>query len=485
MGASRGGTRFPERPRAGGARGEAGALMMFVLMAMLLVAAITVSAIQIIGADVLGGVRELEADQVYNIAQAGVHYGIGQLQQPNGASTGDHYAGETKTITSGSTTLGTATITVNCVDTTSSNGWAPPCSSSAYPGYRRIIAKGTLPVSGPSRTIVAVVQGTSSGGGSGSWSTAVCGLSTVKSHVDVADAQTTFYGDIVSNGSINMNPSGSSGNISILGDPGSPPNYTGKLSAVGSVTCTSPCSAAGGLFPGQTGPVCSAPTVPAPGYVPGSTPVTVASGTTYTIPSTGGSFSDITLSAGPCAGASPFTTLAIQTSTTDSTATTVVQLNSLTMVQCTRLMVLGVGKVDLRIGASTGMSLSVGYIQKQNVHFGVLSTDTLSTPAPVAASQLTVWVNSNATNTGGDCTNPPPCAVYLTASGSGTIVVPNGTAGLLDHNPTTNPFYGAVLAHDVILYGQGALTSDTSGLSGLGGSATYSNFNTLMSWKDQ
>jgi len=133
------------------APGESGVIMMFVLMTVLIIGAVTLTVIQLISADVAGGQRELQAEQVFNIAQAGVHYAIGKLQLSSAAS----YTGETITITSGSTTLGTATITVNCIDT----GTAPPCAT-AYAGYRRIISVGALPVTGPSRTIVAVVQAT-------------------------------------------------------------------------------------------------------------------------------------------------------------------------------------------------------------------------------------------------------------------------------------------------------------------------------------
>ena len=108
------------RHRLGMIGNERGAVMMFVLMAMILVGAITVSAMQVIGSDVGGGVEGLEADQVFNIANAGLHYAIGKMQL-SGAST---YAGETRNITNGSTTLGTATITVSCIDT----GAAPPCT---------------------------------------------------------------------------------------------------------------------------------------------------------------------------------------------------------------------------------------------------------------------------------------------------------------------------------------------------------------------
>jgi hypothetical protein len=61
-----------------------------------------------INAGLGGGVRELQAEQVYNIAQSGFHYAIGKLQLSGAAS----YAGETITITSGSTTLERPTIIV-------------------------------------------------------------------------------------------------------------------------------------------------------------------------------------------------------------------------------------------------------------------------------------------------------------------------------------------------------------------------------------
>src|SRR5207302_3100513 len=106
MGTFRGARGNPMRQGAGATGGERGATMMFVLMAMILVGAITVSAMQVIGSDVGGGIEELQADQVFNIANAGVHYAIGKMQLA-GAGT---YAGETYNVTNGSTTLGSATI---------------------------------------------------------------------------------------------------------------------------------------------------------------------------------------------------------------------------------------------------------------------------------------------------------------------------------------------------------------------------------------
>ena len=52
---------------------------------------------------------------MFNIAQAGAHYVIGKLQL---TGTLQSYAGETSLpISNGSTTLGTAVVTVSCIDT--------------------------------------------------------------------------------------------------------------------------------------------------------------------------------------------------------------------------------------------------------------------------------------------------------------------------------------------------------------------------------
>src|SRR5437016_13658654 len=102
--------------------------MSFALLAVALIGAITIPVTQVLSSEVGGGVESLEADQVFNVAQAGVHYGIGKLQ----LATAITYTGVTRTITTGSTTLGTATITVHCVDTTSDNNWNPASASTVH-----------------------------------------------------------------------------------------------------------------------------------------------------------------------------------------------------------------------------------------------------------------------------------------------------------------------------------------------------------------
>src|SRR5712692_6385467 len=132
----------PQETRAGrggaSAGGERGVLMMFVLLVMLLISAITLSIMNIIAGDQAAGIHELQAVQVFNVAEAGVNYAIGKLQ----SAGADSYAGTTA-IMSGSTTLGTAAITVNCID----SGAAPPCGGTNA-SYRRIVSAGSLPVGG-------------------------------------------------------------------------------------------------------------------------------------------------------------------------------------------------------------------------------------------------------------------------------------------------------------------------------------------------
>ena len=98
---------------------QGGAVMMFVLLVALLLSVVTLGVLRLVAGDITEGFGGLEAVQAFNVAEAGVHYAIGQLQI---TGTSNAYAGGTLTVTSGSTTVGTATITVNCIDT----GAAPP-----------------------------------------------------------------------------------------------------------------------------------------------------------------------------------------------------------------------------------------------------------------------------------------------------------------------------------------------------------------------
>ncbi|HLW61667.1 MAG TPA: hypothetical protein VKV57_17330 [bacterium] len=421
---------------------ERGALLMFVLLVMLLIAAITLTVMQFIAADQAAGIRELQAVEVFNVAEAGVHYAIGQLQQ-SGASADKAW---TQTITAGSTTLGTAQITVNCIDT----GAVPPCSGT-WAAYRRIISIGTLPIAGPTRTIVAVVQGSGSAGNP----YAVCGYQTI-----MLATQVDLFGDLGSNGAISL-----LGNAAVNGDPNTPQKYTGVARANGSISCSAGCgNIQGGAFPNTSGTLC--PAVATGPFAFSGSNLTVGS-TGFTINALNGlTWFDVQVSAATCAGAQPYNDLKIQTGAAGTT--TVVQMRTLTMGNCTRLIVVGAGNADLRIGLSSGAGLVVG----SSDHFGVGPSDTQGSPAPVAAGQLTVEVNSNSS-----CATT--CAASLGASGviSGVFLVPAGEIDVADSQVS-----GALVAN-VDTFEKGAtFTYDAS--AGIG-AATYSNFNNLRSWKDQ
>jgi Tfp pilus assembly protein PilX len=433
---SKGATRL--RQRVHSTREERGVVMVFVLMATVLIGAITLTVVQLISADVAGGLRELQADQVFNIAQAGVHYAIGKLQIAGANS----YAGETKAITSGATTLGTAVITVNCIDT----GAAPPCIG-AYTGYRRIISTGSLPVSGPSRTVVAVVQAQQSSAPSG-----ICTYNSMS-----VDSNISLYTDVGSNGTISLGSG-----VHIYADTGSPPQFGGNAKANSSISCNDGCptQVQGSTLPNQSATVCASVTLPT--FSPGSTDLNVSSAG-YTMNTTY-SWNNVTVPAGSCSGGTPYTDLKIQAGAAGTT--TVVNINTLNMGSCSRLIILGAGKVDLRIASNISQALFVD----SHSHFGVLSTDTLSTPAPVSASQLTVWLQSSQSQA---------AQFHETGIVAGTFIAPNGEV-FIDEIESPGNMYASITSSIATFHNTGTFHEDTSGAQ-----YSYTSFNNLRSWKDQ
>ncbi len=425
---------------------ESGLLMMFVLMAVLLIAAVTLTVIQLISADVAGGFRELQAEQVFNIAQAGVHYGIGKLQ----AAGSNSYAGETITITSGSSTLGTATITVNCID----SGAAPPCTGN-YAGYRRIVSAGSLLTAGPSRTVVAIVQATQG------IAPGVCGYASGV----VGGGNNTIYSDVGSNTTITLG----TGDL-IKADTNVPPAFAGKAVAQGTITCATSCATQvqGGTSPNQPSAVCPALTVPT--FTPGATNLSCPPTCTINAAS-GYSWQDLTVAAGTCSGGTPYQDLQIQADAANPNNTQVVQINTLTMGACSRVVILGVGKIELRIGKASAKSLLVN----ANARFAVLPSDTQASPAPVPPSRFSVWDNSIGT-AGATTAVQFNGAEYVSA----TVYAPNGRV----YASSVPNMSGAVYSKWVAFNGGVTFTANTSGLQSSSFSA-YTNFYYLRSWKDQ
>jgi hypothetical protein len=440
-------TARPPRDRAQGR--ERGAILMFVLLVMLLIATVTLGVMNLIAADQAAGIHELQAVQVFNVAEAGVQYAIGKLQ----ASGANSYTGQTLTVTSGTTTLGTAVITVNCIDT----GLAPPCGGT-WASYRRIVSTGSLAIGGPARTVVAVVQGYGLAGSA----YALCAASAL-----TANATATIFGDIGSNNAITL-----ATGATVHGDAGIPPQYAGVAKASGTIACATSCAAQvlGGATSNVPGTVC--PSLSTGPYTPGLGTQIIAGGGTWTMNSlTGFNWNTITVDAGNCnPGSKGLTTLQIQAGAAGTT--TVVNVNTLTMSNCTRLMILGAGNVDLRVAAASGTGLSVG----TESHIGVLPTDTWAIAAPVPSSQLEVEVNSSSTC----ATN---CAVDIQSSdtigvAAGVFLVPSGEIRV----GSFEQMHGAIVANTITLNSTVAYTYDVTAGSG---AATFSTFNNLRSWKDQ
>lgn len=434
-----------------------GAVMMYILMVMGLLTVVTTGVMLLISSDLAAGVRQLQAVRVFNVAEAGVHHAMGRLQAAGASS----YLEETVPITDGPTVLGSAAVSVGCID-----GLPLPCAG-AYAAFRRVVSTGTLPVSGPSRTIVAVVEGFPEG----LTGYAVCAYSSV-----LVNQGITIYGDVGSNGTITL--AGPSGNYSrVRADPPPPFTnagyYTGSARAVGAISCSVGCAVQvqGTTTPFAPGPVC--PTVTPPTFSPGASDQLVPLAGWTMDATTGYDWNQITVASaggpGGCTGVPPFSDLRIQTGAEGTT--TVVNVRTLTMGRCARLIIVGAGRLDLRIGELTGQALVVG----QYGRFGMLPTDTQDAPAPAPAGRVIVWVRSTA---------QIPAAVQIDRASIivGTFIVPYGRWDEDRLVGFTGNMYGAVLAHTVDVDRDFVFTYDpTATLPG----ATFGNFTRLRSWKDQ
>src|SRR5438309_3068260 len=154
------------------------------------------------------------------------------------------------------------------------------------------------------------------------------------------------------------------------------------------------------------------------------------------------------------------------------------------MGNCSRVIIAGTGNVELDFGQATGQVL----VLAPGVHFGVLSTDTYSSPKPVPANRLIVNVYSNAYGGGSSS-----AAVYLGGGsggdeyGSGGIIAagtfnaPNGQVNVHTGSgeSSSGGFYGSVSAN--LLTVSGIVHEDASGATG----GAFTNFTNLRSWKDQ
>jgi hypothetical protein len=458
--------------------------MMAVLMFMTMILIVTIAVMNILRADLAAGIRQQQSVQVFNIAEAGIHFAMARLQQP-GADT---YLGETQSIMDGAAVVGQAVVTVRCLD-----GSLPSVNScaGANAAHRRITATGTLPTAGPVRVLTAIVEGTTSS----TSNYAVCGRDGVN-----FDRGVRVYGNVGTEGNLtlaagadpsricNSTPGGGGGACT---GPGVPPPqaYSGSAYAVGTITCggaaCTSTSIEGTIAPNQpVGSVCPSVTLTPPSG-PGAANLNVPVATTVTVDPTI-NYGAVSLASNPGGCPADITqraTLVID-SGADPTATVTVRMRTLWVGRCARVVITGVGKVVLWLlepAAPLPDDANQALKTEQQAIFG---SGSLAGPdTPVTGNRFTINVVSNKPidDAGGCVDSGANCsAVDFNQSGliSGTFVIPEGGLAL-DQAQLTN---GAILARRIQFDRDTIFTWDP--LSSIGANA-YANFNRLRTWKDQ
>lgn len=450
------------------AGGQAGAALLSVVLFLLLILMVTVGVMAVVRSDLAAGIRQQQAVQVFNVAEAGVHYAIARLQ----TSGADRYDGATVPITDGSTTIGTAAVQVRCL-----NGALPSASAcnGAEPAYRRIVSTGTLTVSGPRRVVTAVVEGTTSV----TRTYAVCAYDAL-----AVDQQVTIYGSVGTNGTMTLSGPNNASRAAICdstpgglggrcGTPTPPPAsaFTAGASAAGTITCNGGGCAnqvEGPTTPNQpAGSVC--PTVTLPGWgPPGTTPLSVPLGSTvFANPAV--NYGAVTLAdtpgnPNPCPADPAQRATLVLDAGSDPNATVTFQMARLSVGKCARVEIRGQGKVELRLLEPTTTAL-------RTVQRSVLGTksQTVGSEEAVEGHRFTVKVVSSSTT-----------AVDFNQSGliAGTFIVPNGGFHL-DQAQITN---GAILARSVDFDQGTVFTWDPRSVIG---DQVYGDFRRLRAWKDQ
>jgi hypothetical protein len=472
--------RVPGRRAAGS---QDGAALLTVLLMVTLIALITLLVMAVTRADLAAGIRQQQAMQVFNVAEAGIHHAIARLQ----TAGADTYTGETVPITDGATAIGQATVAVTCLNGTSPD---PGACAGAQPAFRRIRATGTLAVPGPMRVLTAVVEGTTSV----TTTFAVCGYDGVS-----LDQGVSVYGDVGSNAGITLAKGGTPSRIcdSQAGGacpaPGVTPPfpYTGSAFAVGAVACGGgACNATqieGTIAPNQpAGSVCPVVTLTPPS-APGTTPLHVAPGETVTLdPSINhGAVTLASTGAAACPADPNDRATVIIDSGADPNGTVAVRMGSLWVGKCARVVITGSGRVTLWLlePATTPPEAAGQALHAEQLSvFG--STSPGATPVAIAGDRLTInVVSSKPIDDPGDCLNPAViacAAVSFNQSGliAGTFVIPNG-GYTLDQAQLTN---GAILARRIHFDRNTTFTYDPRSS---GGANSYGNFDRLRAWKDQ
>lgn len=468
---------------------ERGAALLSTLLFLTLIMIVTATVMIVVRSDLAAGIRQQQAVQVFNVAEAGLHFAIARMQSLGTAAVA--YTGETsaQAISTGGTggeTVGYAAITVSCL-----NGSAPTAAGCpvATAAYRRIRSEGRLLVPGPTRVVTTIVEGTTSS----TSNYAVCAYDGV-----VLDQGAVIYGDVGSNGDFSLARGGSPAKVCDSNAGGACPapvpapaqGYSGNVTTVGTITCGGgTCTSAqieGTIAPNQpAGSVCEVVTLTPPSS-PGTTPLTVAAASTATLDPTT-NYGDVTLASSGTsvcpADVADRSTLIID-SGTDPNATVTVRMRRLWVGKCARLVITGSGKVALWLlepEANPASSARQALKAEQLSVFG--STETGATPSAITGDRFKINVLSNKPNEdAGDCLGGvATCgAVHFNQTGliSGTFIVPGGGFHL-DQAQLTN---GAILSYQMKFDRNTIFYWDPA--SRIGG-GSHANFDRLKAWKDQ
>ncbi|MDI6771985.1 MAG: hypothetical protein QME77_05295 [bacterium] len=468
---------------------EQGAALLSTILVLVIIMVVTATVMIVVRSDLAAGIRQQQAVQVFNVAEAGLHYGIARMQALGSAAAA--YAGESTAVpistdgTSGGA-VGYADIAVRCLDTTipTLTGCSGPSAA-----YRRIRSEGRLIVPGPTRVVTAIVEGTTSS----TSNYAVCAYDGVN-----LDQGVRIYGDVGSNGNITLARGGTPTRVCDSNAWGACPapvpapaqGYSGSVTAAGTITCGGgACTSAqieGTIAPNQpAGSVCPVVTLTPPSSA-GASPLTVAAGTTVPLdPAV--NYGDVTLASSGTnvcpADVAQRATLIIN-SGADPNATITVRMRRLWVGKCARLVITGSGRVVLWLLEPESNPASAARQALKAEQLSVFgSTTTGATPSAITGDRFTINVLSNKPNgDAGDCLDGgPTCgAVHFNQSGliSGTFIVPGGGFEM-DQAQITN---GAILSKQMQFDRNTTFYWDPTSRIGGGGLA---NFDRLKAWKDQ
>ena len=460
---------------------ERGAALLSLMLSMLIITVVTVGVMGIVQGDLAAGIRQQQAMQVFNTAEAGIHYAIARMQTAGAQS----YAGETVGITDGATVIGQAAVVVQCLDGTTPTGTG--CATNG--SLRRVRSTGSLAVAGPQRLVVAIVEGTTSP----TSSYAICGYDGVN-----LDQGVTVYGDVGTNQNLSLARGGTPSRIcnSTPGGacaapvPAPPFAYSGSSYAVGTITCAGgSCNSTqieGTIAPNQpAGSVCPTVTLTPPSG-PGTTNLTVPAGSTVTVDAATNYGNVVLSSPGGGAGCPPVGSVAtlVIDSGNDPTATVTIRVRTLWVGRCARVVITGVGKVALWLLEPTTVPAGNARQALKTEQQSVFGSTAIGAPAvPIEGGRFTINVmSSKPVADAGDCLDGGAAcaAVHFNRSGtiSGTFVIPYGGFEL-DQAQLTN---GAVLAQQIQFDRDTTFYYDPTSQIG---SMVVSNFNRLRSWKDQ